>query len=222
MNLFKHSEFANFRINLDAEMKRLKKSSLGSKKRQAEPLSIKEENLLWEKGLLGSKDPQTLVDTMLFMNGLYFVLRSGLEHRQLRFNPCQIQLYERHGEKPYLEYTKDVSKNKPGGLKNRKTKPKVVVNEENPERCFVRLFNLYTSLCPQQSPKNSFYLQPRKKPQPNCWYSTKPVVGHNTLEGTVARLCKNAGMLAFKITTPITHFVQPQRRAFFKQELTSS
>jgi len=29
---------------------------------------------------------------MLFMNGLYFALRSGDEHRQLRFDPCQIQL----------------------------------------------------------------------------------------------------------------------------------
>ena len=136
---------------------------------------------------------------MLFMNGLYFALRSGQEHRQLRFNPCQIRLHERQGEKPYLEYTEDVSKNRPGGLKNRKTKPKVVVhysNEENPERCFVRLFKLYTSLCPQQSPKNSFYLQPLKKPQPNCWYSTKPI-GHNTLEGTVARLCKNAGIQGY-------------------------
>ena len=97
------------------------------------------------------------------------------------------------------EYTEDVSKNRPGGLKNRKMKPKVVVhylNEENPERCFVRLFKLNTSLCPQQSPKNLFYLQPLKKPQPNRWYSTKPI-GHNTLEGTVARLCKNAGIQGY-------------------------
>ena len=36
--------------------------------------------MLWEKGLLGSKDPQTLVDTMLFMNGLYFVYVSPGQH----------------------------------------------------------------------------------------------------------------------------------------------
>ena len=44
-------------LTSDAEMKRL--SGLGSKKRQAEPLTTEEENMLWEKGLLGSKDPQT-------------------------------------------------------------------------------------------------------------------------------------------------------------------
>ena len=108
-------------------MKRLRRSGLGSKKkRQAKPLTIEEENLLWEKGLLGSKDPQILVDTMLFMNGLYFALKSGQEHRQLRMDACQIQLHERPGQKPYLEYTEDVSKNRPGGLKHRKMKPKVV------------------------------------------------------------------------------------------------
>ena len=68
-------------------MKRLQRKGLGSHKRQAEPLSIEEEELLWAKGLLGSTTPQVLVDTMLFMNGLYFALRSGDEHQQLRFEP---------------------------------------------------------------------------------------------------------------------------------------
>ena len=67
-------------------MKQLRRNGLGSKKRQIKPLTIEEENLLWEKGLLGSKDPQTLVGTM---NGLYFALRSGQEHRQLRMDACQ-------------------------------------------------------------------------------------------------------------------------------------
>ena len=83
-----------FKMNLDAEMKRLQKKGLGSKKRQAEPISIEEEEKLWNSCLLGSNNPQALVDTMLYMNGLYFALRSGDEHRQLRFNPCQIELVE--------------------------------------------------------------------------------------------------------------------------------
>jgi len=92
IDFFNDPTFAEFKLNLDAEMKRLQKKGLGSKKRQAEPLSIEEEEQLWAKGLLGSTNPQALVDTMLFMNGLYFALRSGDEHRQLRFDPCQIQL----------------------------------------------------------------------------------------------------------------------------------
>ena len=194
IDFFNDPTFAEFKLNLDAEMKRLQKKGLGSKKRQAEPLSIEEEEQLWAKGLLGSTNPQALVDTMLFMNGLYFALRSGDEHRQLRFDPCQIQLVERTGQRSHLQYTEDISKNRPGGLKGRKMKPKVVMhhaNETNTERCFVHLFKLYNSLCPPERPKGAFYLQPLSKPEPNCWFSTKPI-GRNTLDGTVARLCKKA------------------------------
>ncbi len=199
MDFFNDPVFADFKLNLDAEMKRLQRKGLGSKKRQAEPLSFEEEQL-WEKGLLGSTNPQALVDTMLFMNGLYFALRSGEEHRQLRFDPCQIQLFEQPAQRPYLKYTEDLYKNRPGGLKGRKTKPKVVIhhaNEDNPARCFVQLFKKYNSLCPHDRPKGAFYLQPLKNPKSNCWYSIKPI-GHNTLEGTVARLCKEAGIPGFR------------------------
>ena len=62
------------------QMKRLQ-LGLGSRKRQAEPLTLEEEETLWQKGLLGSHNPQALLDTMLFMNGMYFALRNGAEHR---------------------------------------------------------------------------------------------------------------------------------------------
>ena len=63
--------FADFRVNLEAEMRQLQQKGLGLQKLQTEPLSIEEEELLWDKGLLGSGRLQALVDTMLFMNGLY-------------------------------------------------------------------------------------------------------------------------------------------------------
>ncbi len=54
---FADHDFADFKKSLDAEMKRLQSKGLGSKKRQAEPLSLDEEEILWENGLLGDKDP---------------------------------------------------------------------------------------------------------------------------------------------------------------------
>ena len=115
---------------LDSEMKRLQRAGLGSQKKKAEPLTEEEEEVLWNKGNLGCKTPQALVDTVLFMNGVYFALRSGSEHRQLRSEPCQIEV---EGQRSYLKYTEDISKNRSGGLKGRKLKPKVVSHYNNPQ-----------------------------------------------------------------------------------------
>ena len=200
IDFFKDSEFAEFRVCLDAEMKRLQREGFGRKARKAEPLTEDEEELLWQKGLLGKGSPQALIDTMLFMNGIYFALRSGKEHRQLRADPCQITLHERSSMRPYLEYVEDVSKNRPGGLKGRKIQPKIVQHHNNrshPERCFVELFKLYQSRCPSDRPKDAFYLKPLDKSTPTCWYSRKPL-GYHKLEGTVARLCKEAGIPGFR------------------------
>ena len=67
-------------------------------------------------------NPQPLLDTMLFINGLYFALCGRKEHRQLQHYPSQIELIEKPREIAYLIY-KDVPKNYQGGLKNRKIKP---------------------------------------------------------------------------------------------------
>ena len=61
-------------------------------------------------GLLGDSSPRSLIDMMVVMIGLYFALRSGDEHRQLRSHPCQIQVIERPGQRAYLEFVEDSSK----------------------------------------------------------------------------------------------------------------
>ena len=127
-------------------------------------------------------------------------MRSGSEHRQLKYKDCQIQVVERPGERSYLQYVEDTSKNNPGGLKGREGKSKEVIqhsNETNPARCPVRLFKRYTELCPSQRPESAFYLQPLARPKENCWFANK-ALGHNTLDHMVQEMCKAAGIQGFK------------------------
>ena len=116
VDFFTDLDFRMFKSSLDAEMKRLQRQGLGSKKRQAESLAMEEEELLWENGFLGDDTPKKLLDTMVFCNALYFALRSGSEHRQLRYKSSQIELVQ-NGDRPYLKYTEHISKNRPGGIK---------------------------------------------------------------------------------------------------------
>ena len=197
LDTFKDPSFSDFRASLDAEMKRLQTAGIGSVKKQAEPLTIEEEELLWQKKLLGDHNPQSLLNTMMYMNGLHFALRSGSEHRQLRHKPLQIQLIEKPGERAHLLYTEDISKKRPGGLKGRKQKPKVVIHHANtadPSRCFVRLYN---KLCLPDRPNGSFYLAPLKKCTESCWFSRSPL-GHNSLKNLLGNICKEAGIAGFK------------------------
>ena len=199
IDIFKQAGFSWFRIVLDSEMKRLQASGIGTAQRKAQPITFEDEEILWRKKILGDSTPQSLLDTMLYMNGLYFALRGGKEHRNLRHKPSQIHLIEKPGERPYLMYVEDVSKNHPGGLKGRKIKPKVVyhhANTERPERCFIRLYKLYNSRCPADRPDHAYYLKPLQKPRNECWYSNQPV-GHNKLDTTISRMCKDAGILGY-------------------------
>ena len=98
-------------------MKRLQSNGIGSTHKQAEPITVEEEELMWESKVLGDHCPQSLLNTMIYMNGLYFALRSGEEHRNLRRSPCQIEVVERPGEKAYLVYREDYIEKSPGWIK---------------------------------------------------------------------------------------------------------
>ena len=92
IDLFKDPPFANAKKTLDSEMKRISKLGNGSNKRQAEPLTDDDEEKMWNEGLLGDHSPMALVNTIFYMCGIYFALRSGGEHRSLRLHPSQISV----------------------------------------------------------------------------------------------------------------------------------
>ena len=116
-----------------------------------------------EEKILGDSTLQSLLDTMLYMNGLYLTLHGEKEYGNLQYWPSQIHLTEKPGERPYLMYVEEVLKNHPGGLKGRKIKPKIAyhhANTKRPERRFIRFYKLYNSQYPADCPNHAYYLKP--------------------------------------------------------------
>ena len=132
VNVFSDSKFSAFKCTLDAKMKELQGSGKYMPKK-AQPITIEHKDILWEKGLLGDHSLQALIDTLVFYVGMCFALRSGEEHRCLRYHPAQIELVEPVGGTPYLMYCEDVSKTNQGDIQHRKVENKEVVHYANDE-----------------------------------------------------------------------------------------
>ena len=70
IDVLKDLEFHDIRATLDSEMKRLQSKGVGSSKRQAEVITVEEEETLWRNGFLGKSNPQVLLDTIIYYCGL--------------------------------------------------------------------------------------------------------------------------------------------------------
>lgn len=188
--------FSQLKNTLDSTMKERAASGLSLKRRQAEVISIEEENSLWDKGVLGTSSPQQLLDTVIYLFGINFALRAAKEHKNLRWNNSQIQLMTDEDGRQYLRYTEDVSKANHGGLQHRRVQAKSVdayENLHNPERCIVEIYRKYVSHCPVEDRPECFYLRPLNKPHCNVWYGRQPL-GINKLSSVVKRICATAGL----------------------------
>ena len=149
-------------MTLDAEMKHLWKARNGSNKRQAEHLTLEDEEKLWSEKLLEDHSPIALLNTIFYICRVHFALRSAEEHRNLIPNPPQITVYTANDRLLYLLYLEDAKKYNLGGLKQRKVSPKRV-NTDNSSRCFVHLFRMYIRKLSTECPSNAFYFKPLQK-----------------------------------------------------------
>ena len=59
------SDFHQFRATLDSELKRLNATGKYIEKRQAQPITASDEDVLWNLRLLGEHSPQVLLDLMI-------------------------------------------------------------------------------------------------------------------------------------------------------------
>ena len=105
--------FDQARKCLEARSTQLKKEGKGNKPNAAEALTDVEENILYEKNLLGISNAKALPTTVWLFNSVHFGLRGCEEHRQMTWGDVQLHM-EADGTE-YLEYSERQTKTRTGG-----------------------------------------------------------------------------------------------------------
>ena len=200
--LLDDKEFTELKFTLDNTMKQRVTNGIGINVKKADIISVVEEDILWERGILGSENPEQLLQTILYVVGLNCALHAGKEHRALRSIPFDSQFQwvrdDYYGQY-FLRYTEDLGmKTNKGGIKHRKIEAKTVdvYPIQNSYRCPVRIIGFYLSVLPVNRTQNAFYLQPLKNYTPTCWFQDTPV-GVNKLQKVVKIIAQKGGLPGF-------------------------
>ncbi|XP_062593284.1 uncharacterized protein LOC134254776 [Saccostrea cucullata] len=183
----KDARFHDFRKTLDARMKELASQGIGVSIKQADPLTPEQEDVLWEKKLLGSHTSKSYINTVFYYNCKLFGLRGLDEHRKLEV--CQIKCGDSDG-KAYIEFCGRTSKNFSGGLHQRNILAKTIrhYSESGTLRSLFDVYSSYISLVGE----GSFYRRPLPGPEPR--FGIQPI-GVSKLGTIIKTMCAEAGFL---------------------------
>ena len=88
---YKDIQFKPLHNVLNNNFKKLLSEGIGAEKSQARAVTEAEEDILWEKGILGWQTPLALRNAVFYHCGLYFCLRGGAEHLDLKYSQFQVK-----------------------------------------------------------------------------------------------------------------------------------
>ena len=192
----KDPQFRDLLRTLDTVSSELHREGIGAQHKSAAVISYEDENVLWEKGLLGDDSPRKLQHTIFYYAGMQFCLRGIQEQydmrvRQLIRVPTDSQTYH---EQVYYKYVEFISKNNQHRFKDTNASNKEVKVYAIPgsSRCMVRLLDKYLERLPPDA--EYMYMRPLDKTNlKQTWY-TKQRVGYNTLKGFIPKLFATSGL----------------------------
>ena len=107
--------FKQLHAAIDNFGRQLRLEGIGTEVKHASIISPREENYLWEAGVLGVENPKSLLFAVFYCNGKNFCLRGGAEHRRLKLSQLQRlsnpdrYIYTEHGSSEVLSARSEVS-----------------------------------------------------------------------------------------------------------------
>lgn len=201
VSILKHVDFEDCRVALQAKRRQLKKQGLGNRPNRSVALEETEEEIMWQKGVLGSSSAFSMQFSIWFHLTLLMGLRGRDEHRAMRFGDIQIKKDSTGQE--YMTLIERNSKTRDGSVPNdsRETQQKIFCScSTNSDRCVVELWKAFISRRPTDccSPEDPLYLQAKSDDQisrshTDIWFKHLPL-GANSLGKFLPKACNLAGI----------------------------
>ena len=186
--------------------KQLKKEGKGNKPNAAEALTDVEENILYEKNLLGISNAEVLLYTVWIFSSVHFGLRGCEGHRQMTWG--DVQLHREADGAEYLEYSERQTKTRTGAEPRnvRAVKPKAFAAANGPpERDPVAVYKIYSEKRPDamNKPGAPYYLgiNYTKRPSSNKLWFKSSAMGQNKLNCLMKTMTEKGGLSSKQLKT---------------------
>jgi hypothetical protein len=173
-SIIRDREFHHSKQILEGKARQLRENGRGKRPNAAKPLTLQEEELLWEQEKLGNSSPQALINTMWWLLTQHFGLRGRQEHHTMAVE--DFEFGEDDNGIAYVSFKENPTKTRQGGLHitRRQQLPKMFATDE--KRCPVSLFKEYLNRRPESLRTNGpFYLVPLSKTNLNndVWFKVQ-------------------------------------------------
>ena len=191
--------FEKTRKTLQSKQKELKKQGKGNKPNASVALTTSELNTLYEKSLLGTRNPESLLNTLWLNNTMHFGLRGCKEHRDMCWG--DVKLKQTADGKEFLEFNERQTKTRTGSdcRDVRKMAPKMFATDGS-ERDPVVVYKLYARKRPEKmnDDESPFYLAVNNTLKAESlhtkeWFKAAPV-GINKLNSLMKTMAQKAGI----------------------------
>ena len=190
--------FEKTRRVLASKQKELKKQGEGNKPNASVALTSAELNTLYEKSLLGTQNPEALLNTLWLNNTMHFGLRGCKEHRDICWG--DIKLKQTVDGEGFLGFNERQTKTRTGSdCRDVRAMPPKMFATDGSERDPVVVYKLYAQKRPEKMTEDDspFYLAVNnlkaESLQTKEWFKANPV-GINKLNCLMKTMAQKAGI----------------------------